>query len=119
MTMQRSPDLSTLTLSGQGRTTTLALDKILRVKLWDLTHARERFVTEFTPRLPHPLADGVDVRGYFQWSFMDNFEWSYGYKHRFGLTYVDYATQRRILKDSAHWYRDVIVENGIKTAQTS
>jgi len=43
---------------------------------------------------------------------MDNFEWSQGYKERFGLVYIDYSTQRRILKDSAHWYRKVIESNG-------
>jgi len=47
------------------------------------------------------IADGVDVRGYFQWSLMDNFEWENGYNERFGLIYVKYETQERILKDSA------------------
>lgn len=47
---------------------------------------------------------GVDVRAYFYWSLMDNFEWSSGYSKRFGLVHVDYATQIRTLKDSAHWY---------------
>ena len=53
-------------------------------------------------------ADGVDVRGYFYWSLMDNYEWDSGYDKRFGLVYVDYATQRRIPKSSARWYRDTI-----------
>ncbi|CQR60859.1 GH1 family beta-glucosidase [Streptomyces leeuwenhoekii] len=56
------------------------------------------------------IADGVDVRGYYVWSLLDNFEWAYGYSKRFGLVYVDYATQRRIPKDSYHWYRDLITE---------
>lgn len=53
-------------------------------------------------------SQGVDLRGYFAWSFLDNFEWALGYLKRFGLVYVDYDTQRRVMKDSAHWYRDFI-----------
>ncbi len=51
---------------------------------------------------------GVDLRGYFLWSFMDNFEWSFGYTKRFGVVYCDYETQERIPKDSFFFYRDVI-----------
>jgi beta-glucosidase len=51
---------------------------------------------------------GVDVRGYYVWSLLDNFEWEWGYAKRFGIVYVDYATQRRIPKRSALWYRDLI-----------
>ena len=51
---------------------------------------------------------GADVRGYFAWSLMDNFEWSYGYDKRFGIVRVDYETQERTLKESALWYRDTI-----------
>jgi len=58
------------------------------------------------------VARGADLRGYFVWSLLDNFEWAEGYRPRFGLIYVDYRTQRRILKDSAHWYRSVIEHNG-------
>jgi beta-glucosidase len=54
---------------------------------------------------------GVPVEGYFHWSFMDNFEWGYGYTERFGMVYVDYETQQRIPKDSALWYRDWIKQN--------
>ncbi len=53
-------------------------------------------------------ADGVNVEGYFAWSLLDNFEWEHGYEKRFGIVYVDYATQRRIPKQSALWYRDFI-----------
>jgi len=51
------------------------------------------------------LARGIDLRGYFVWSLLDNFEWADGYTKRFGIVYVDYETQRRVPKDSAIWYR--------------
>ena len=54
------------------------------------------------------MAAGVDVRGFFYWSLMDNFEWNSGYAKRFGLIHVDYATQMRTLKDSARWYTQMI-----------
>ena len=70
---------------------------------------------DFLARYLHELkraADEIDLRGYFQWSLMDNFEWSKGYSERFGLIYVDYQTQERIVKDSGYWYRDMIQNNG-------
>jgi beta-glucosidase len=60
------------------------------------------------------LAAGVDLRGYFAWSLMDNFEWAEGYAKRFGMVHVDYTTQQRVLKDSAKWYREVIRRNGLE-----
>ncbi len=56
---------------------------------------------------------GAPLKGYFVWSLMDNFEWTYGYSMRFGLVYVDFPTQKRILKDSACRYREVIRRNGV------
>jgi beta-glucosidase len=53
------------------------------------------------------IARGVDIRGYFVWSLLDNFEWASGYSKRFGLYYVDYPTQTRILKHSGAWYKDL------------
>jgi beta-glucosidase len=58
------------------------------------------------------FAEGIPARGYFVWSLMDNSEWAHGHRHRFGLVHVDFATQKRTLKDSALWYRDVIAANG-------
>ncbi|OGS22937.1 MAG: hypothetical protein A2252_07610 [Elusimicrobia bacterium RIFOXYA2_FULL_39_19] len=57
------------------------------------------------------IKDGINLAGYFVWLLMDNFEWTYGYDKRFGLIYVDFKTQKRILKDSALWYKEVIKKN--------
>lgn len=59
------------------------------------------------------IQDGVDVRGYFVWSLLDNFEWAHGFTKRFGLIYVNYETQERIIKDSGKWYAEVIGKNTI------
>ncbi|MFL6143514.1 MAG: GH1 family beta-glucosidase [Labedaea sp.] len=59
------------------------------------------------------IGSGIDLRGYFVWSLLDNFEWAYGYSKRFGIVHVDYPSQARVWKDSAHWYRQVIRDNGI------
>ncbi|HEX2315840.1 MAG TPA: GH1 family beta-glucosidase [Thermomonospora sp.] len=58
------------------------------------------------------VAEGVPLNGYFTWSLLDNFEWAWGYSKRFGLVYVDYATQRRVPKASAQWYARVIRRGG-------
>lgn len=72
--------------------------------------ARIDFEERYLSQLHRAIGDGVDVRGYFYWSLMDNFEWSEGYTQRFGLVYVDYRTGERILKDSAKWYQRFIKE---------
>jgi beta-glucosidase len=61
----------------------------------------------------HAIQAGVPLAGYFVWSLMDNFEWSQGYKQRFGVTWVDFETGQRTLKDSALWYADVIKQNAV------
>ena len=70
------------------------------------------FVNRHLLWLEKAIDDGVDMRGYMHWSIMDNFEWAKGYFDRFGMIYVDYSTQKRILKDSALWYKEVIATNG-------
>jgi beta-glucosidase len=62
---------------------------------------RIRFLERHLMAVDEAMAAGVDVRGYFVWSLMDNYEWSFGYERRFGITHVDYATQERTLKHSA------------------
>jgi len=72
---------------------------------------RIRFYDLHLAALSEAAQKGVDVAGYFAWSLLDNFEWASGYDKRFGMVYVDYETQRRTLKDSAHWYSEVIAEH--------
>jgi len=70
------------------------------------------FTRRMLKSIRRAIEDGVDVGGYFYWSLTDNFEWAEGYKQRFGLVYVDYPTGKRIPKDSAEWYGQVIAMNG-------
>ena len=71
------------------------------------------FEERYLAQLNRVIQDGADIRGYFYWSLMDNFEWSEGYTQRFGLVYVDYRTGERIPKDSARWYQKVIENNAL------
>ena len=71
-------------------------------------HDRERtaYLAAHLAACRDAVAAGVDLRGYFVWSLLDNFEWAWGYDMRFGVVHVDFETQRRVLKDSALWYAD-------------
>ena len=69
---------------------------------------RVRFLRDYIGAMNEAASKGADVRGYFVWSLLDNFEWDSGYSVRFGLTYVDYPSLRRIPKASFHWYADLI-----------
>jgi beta-glucosidase len=71
---------------------------------------RTRYLAEHIAAVGQAIADGVPLVGYFAWSLLDNFEWAHGFSKRFGVVYVDYATQRRVLKDSGRWYRAMIAE---------
>jgi beta-glucosidase len=73
---------------------------------------RMQYLQDHLAQSLRSIKAGVPLVGYFVWSLMDNFEWAEGFTRRFGIVYVDYATQKRILKDSARWYSDVIRDNG-------
>jgi len=70
------------------------------------------YLNRYLLEVKKSIDDGTDVRGYFVWSFMDNFEWAEGYKHRFGLVHVDFDTLERKVKDSGYWYKKVVEANG-------
>jgi beta-glucosidase len=95
-----------ITENGMGLSDWVALD--------GQVHDPQRidFLARYLGALERAIDDGVEVDGYFQWSFLDNFEWNEGYRFRFGLVHVDYQTQKRTPKDSAYWYRQVIASNG-------
>lgn len=76
----------------------------------DDTH-RIEYTDAHLHAIAEAIADGADVRGYFHWSLMDNFEWAVGYSQRFGLVHIDYETLKRTPKKSFHWYRSVIEAN--------
>ncbi len=73
---------------------------------------RITFLDSYIGAMQRAYDEGADVRGYFLWSFLDNFEWAEGYKQRFGIVYVDFSSQKRIVKDSAFWYRKVMETKG-------
>ena len=85
-----------------------------RIYLDGQVHDPERidFLHRYLLELNKCFDEGVDLRGYMHWSFLDNFEWSEGYDERFGIVYVDFRTGERTPKDSARWYAQVIESNG-------
>jgi beta-glucosidase len=74
---------------------------------------RQDYLRKHLSAAHRALQAGVPLAGFFVWSLFDNFEWSHGYSQRFGIIWVDYQTQKRILKDSGRWYASVIAHNGI------
>lgn len=70
------------------------------------------FTARYLRELRRAADEGIDILGYMHWSVLDNFEWAEGYDRRFGLVYVDYRTQERVIKDSGYWYKTVIESNG-------
>jgi beta-glucosidase len=74
---------------------------------------RRDLLRNYLGELRRACADGIPVKGYFLWSFMDNFEWEDGYNMRFGAVHCDFKTQKRTPKLSALWYREVIKNNAL------
>ncbi|MEO0985117.1 MAG: GH1 family beta-glucosidase [Cyanobacteria bacterium J06639_14] len=74
---------------------------------------RIQYLRQYLQAAHRAVSEDYPLQGYFLWSFMDNFEWAYGYDRRFGITYIDYATQQRIPKASFHWYKTCVEQNRI------
>jgi beta-glucosidase len=70
------------------------------------------YLNGYIEQVHRAIQDGVNLKGYYVWSLMDNFEWAHGYTKRFGIVYVDYATGKRIIKESGLWYKELIKNNG-------
>lgn len=75
---------------------------------------RVNYLQDYLLECWRALEEGVPLKGYYAWSWMDNFEWSFGYSKRFGLIYIDYPTGKRYPKKSASWYKDLISRNGLE-----
>jgi beta-glucosidase len=75
-------------------------------------HRRIDYLQRHLSAVSDAIAQGSPVKGYYQWSLMDNFEWALGYEKRFGIVYVDFDTQERTIKDSGYWYSNQIATNG-------
>lgn len=75
---------------------------------------RIRYLRDHLAQVQRAMQAGVPVKGYFHWSLMDNFEWAHGFGQRFGLVYVNFKTQERTIKDSGHWFSEVIKQNGFE-----
>ena len=75
---------------------------------------RRAYLEGYIAAVHEAIGRGADVRGYFVWSLLDNFEWASGYDKRFGMVHVDFDTLERTVKDSARWYADVIARNGLE-----
>jgi beta-glucosidase len=73
---------------------------------------RVSFLEGYMDAAARAIEDGVNLKGYFIWSLMDNFEWNQGYSKRFGLVYVDHVTQQRVIKDSGTWVKELLRAQG-------
>jgi len=107
--LKRDYPLKAVYITENGTAITDGIDADNRVR----DSRRIQFLQDYIASVHQAIKEGVPVKGYFVWSLMDNYEWSLGYSRRFGIIFVDYENgQRRVLKDSARWYSDVIRRNG-------
>jgi beta-glucosidase len=77
---------------------------------------RQQYVESHISAVADLNDEGMNIAGYYLWSLLDNFEWSFGYDKRFGITYVNFETQERILKDSGRRYAEIIEERNVQHA---
>jgi beta-glucosidase len=101
--IDRDYDLPPLYITENGAA---CADQVVDGRVADFE--RIEYLRSHLDAIAKAVAAGVDVRGFYYWSLLDNFEWDSGYDKRFGIVHVDYATQRRTLKDSAYWFRGFI-----------
>ncbi|MEU8419299.1 GH1 family beta-glucosidase [Micromonospora sp. NPDC048835] len=106
VTRDYGPIPLTITENGLPTPDTLGTDDTVQ------DNGRITFLRDHLTAAHRAIADGVPLESFHVWSLLDNFEWDQGYDQRWGLVYVDYATQRRVLKNSAVWYRSVIADGG-------
>lgn len=107
LTKDYEPSALYITESGAAFPDTVDDDGVIR------DPRRVAFLRDHAAAAADAIAKRVPLRGYFVWSLMDNFEWQHGYTMRFGLFRVDYESQRRTPKESAHWYRNVVAANAV------
>lgn len=81
-------------------------DEVEKSKIVDLT--RQHFISSYLEKVLKAKKEGLKIEGYFVWSLTDNFEWAEGYRQRFGLVYINFHSQRRIIKESGHWYKNFL-----------
>ncbi|KIH98321.1 beta-glucosidase [Streptomonospora alba] len=108
---RRYPDLPPVLVTENG-SAEADLDRSDEGRVHDAD--RIDYVRGHLDAVAEAIKAGVDVRGYFVWSLMDNFEWAFGYDRRFGIVRVDYESLERIPKDSYYWYRDLVREHAAK-----
>jgi beta-glucosidase len=107
--LHRNYDAPRIVITENGAAFTDVLDTVGRVR----DDRRKGYLISHLEQLLRAIDDGVRVEGYFAWSLLDNFEWASGYRSRFGLVFVDYASQKRYVKDSGWFFADVIRGHGL------